>query len=98
MIGFEIQLVALETQGTFYSTFITVIGAASNISGTPAMVGSGTGYTYITTNEDSPGTHVLHNITTGGSGAGAYLNIEVFNNSNYKSKFVAYVRYTQTLF
>ena len=105
MIGFEIQLVALETTGRFnYATFITVFGAAKNIGGTPTMIGTwdyyarsagGGGPSVL---EDSSNIHSIQSINVSGTGASSYLIIEVNNNTQETSNFVAYVRYTQTLF
>ena len=77
-------------------------GAAKNIGGSPAIVGVST---LITISEDTPGTHVIcpgggPPVLVGGSGASSYIYMEVKNNSTIgmAAKFVAYVRYTQTLF
>ena len=89
------QLVALEVSGAFNASFFTAIGAAKNINGSPSLITGA--FTYISGTEDTPNTHQILSIGVGGGGSGAYLSIEVKTNGG-KSNFVAYVRYTQTLF
>jgi len=97
VIAFEIHIVVLEYIGGNNASFFKVEGAAKNIGGSPAIVGT---TTTIIISEDTPGTHQIINVLTGGSGVSSYLKIEVKNNSTIgmPAKFVAYVRYTQTLF
>lgn len=117
VIGFEIQLVAMEVSQDHLSTFITALGSAKNVyvSGgqtVPSMIGwdyystpqfNGThSYTpNISIFDEIPTNtplHSINNISVAGTGTSAYLKIEVDNYSNAASNFVAYVRYTQTIF
>ena len=103
VIAFEIHIVVLEYPNNNNASFFKVMGAAKNIGGTPAIVGTST---LITISEDSPGLHqinpggtVFPPVLVGGSGSASYIYMEIKNASNTdKAKFVAYVRYTQTLF
>jgi hypothetical protein len=112
VIGFEMQLVAMEVSGDHRSTFTTLLGTAKNTAASPQLIG----WDYYST-PDFNGTHsntpnisifeqntqnVIHtinNISVSGTGTSSYLKIEVeVDRDAEPSNFVAYVRYTQTIF
>ena len=105
VISFRVQLVAMENSANSYVSHLVYEGIAKVTAGSSTLVSGPVGTNPV---EENPGLHDLIFSTTGSGASGAYLVIEAVNKSGTggpfggppgrPAKFVAYVRYTQTIF